>query len=427
MQFDIETPADRFASPMRWSLTSLWRAPHRLSFFAGMVVLLASGLWWLLVQLDRVTGQLGIAYAIAPTLTHSAVMTMGFMPLFFAGFLFTAGPKWLGMPAPSAGDIAPSLALQVLGWLVWLAGAHAHAYVAAGGAMLAALGLRGQYVRFVRLLLRSSNADKVHASVVAAGGLVGTLCTAGISVAVWVGADSVASTLVHSALWGCVTVTYGVVAHRMIPFFTAAALPSVKAWRPMWILVLLVGVGLLEFLAAWVSLAGFDGAPIWRGLRGTLELTAGGALVWLAWVWGLASSLKVRLLAMLHIGFLWLGVGMIMLGASQWLALMGGSGAYMLGALHAVTIGYLGSLLLAMVTRVSCGHSGRPLQADALAWGSFCLLQVAAVVRLLQAGMGALSSPALLLVAGLWLLIMLVWGGRLLSWYGRPRVDGKPG
>ena len=81
----------------RWRVRYLMLAPHRLGFFLAMVVLVASGLWWALVQLDRSTGWLALPSVISPTLVHSAVMAFGFIPLFFSGFLFTAGPKWLGV------------------------------------------------------------------------------------------------------------------------------------------------------------------------------------------------------------------------------------------------------------------------------------------------------------------------------------------
>ena len=59
------------------------------------------------------------------------------------------------------------------------------------------------------------------------------------------------------------------------------------------------------------------------------------------------------------------------------------AGALTLGLapLHALTAGYLGATLLAMVTRVAAGHSGRPLAADGLAWGLYWTLQTAAMLR----------------------------------------------
>ena len=78
-----------------WRLRYLLLAPHRLGFFLAMVVLVAASLWWTLVQLDRTSGVLGLSPALAPSQVHAVVMVFGFMPLFFAGFMFTACPKWL--------------------------------------------------------------------------------------------------------------------------------------------------------------------------------------------------------------------------------------------------------------------------------------------------------------------------------------------
>ena len=157
-----------------------------------------------------------------------------------------------------------------------------------------------------------------------------------------------------------------------------------------------------------------------------VELAAGGVLLWLAMVWGLVQSLKIRLLAMLHVGFAWLGVALLWSAASQTLWLATGRPVLGLGALHALSIGFLGSIMVAMVTRVSCGHSGRPLVADNLVWVLFWLLQVAAGVRMAAAVQGA---PQALtgLAALMWTAVVSVWAVRYARWYGRPRTDGKPG
>ncbi|OYY47819.1 MAG: hypothetical protein B7X59_10450, partial [Polaromonas sp. 39-63-203] len=52
----------------RWRARYLLLAPHRLGFFLATVVLVAAGVWWALVQLDRMTGALGLAYAMSPSL-----------------------------------------------------------------------------------------------------------------------------------------------------------------------------------------------------------------------------------------------------------------------------------------------------------------------------------------------------------------------
>ncbi|HEY7804385.1 MAG TPA: NnrS family protein [Orrella sp.] len=99
-----------------------------------------------------------------------------------------------------------------------------------------------------------------------------------------------------------------------------------------------------------------------------------------------------------------------------------------LGALHATTMGFVESLTMAMITRVSYGHSGRPLQADGLMWALFLLLQAVVVLRISADITQSIGSLWLLTAASTgWTLIFMVWGFRLLTWYGKPRQDNQPG
>ena len=417
----------------RWRVRYLMLAPHRLGFFLAMVVLVASGLWWALVQLDRSTGWLALPSVMSPTLVHSAVMAFGFIPLFFSGFLFTAGPKWLGVEAPLAKDLRVPLFSLAAGWLLWLAGAHLHAGVAWAGLALAMVGLVWMTVQFWGRIRRSQAEDQLHARVIGTACVVGCVSLAGLLLSLVFEAHATARAWIFTGLWGFVVVVYVTVAHRMIPFFTSSAMPMVQAWRPFWVLWLMLAAAALQVLAAWLELAGVPSSAAgtaWLLVHGTLQLMVGGVLVWLAWVWGLVQSLKNKLLAMLHIGFLWLGVAFLLGGVSQWLVGTLGMGVLALGALHALTMGCLASLMLAMVTRVSCGHSGRALVADRIAWSLFWCLQAAALLRIAASvpGIAGLSLPWLLPVAaGLWAGTMGVWGLRLGRWYGCLRADGRPG
>lgn len=398
-----------------------------------MLLLLASGTWWALVQVDRVTGALGLGYEFSPSLGHAAVMSFGFIPLFFSGFLFTAGPKWLGVRGPEAGTLVLPLLLQALGWLVWLAGVHLSTALALLGGAVALLGLAWVVALFTGLVRSSTQDDRLHARTVAAAGWLGVASLGLMLGALWQDAHPVATAAVLTGLWGFVVVTYLVVAHRMIPFFTSNAVPMYEAWRPFWVLWMLLGAVALEVAAVWMPLVmewlGGNpgrGARAWMLGLGLLELAAGSVILWLAFVWGLVQSLSIRLLAMLHLGFLWLGVSFVLSGVSQLLGLRMGTPMLGLGALHALTMGCLGSLMLAMVTRVSCGHSGRTLVADGLVWSLFWLLQLAVVLRI---GAAVQHAPGWLVMAAalLWAGVMAVWGLRMLGWYGRPRVDGRPG
>ena len=409
-----------------WHWRHLLLAPHRLGFFLAMVVLLAAGLWWAAVQLQRSGAGPNLPHAVSPSLVHATVMTFGFMPLFFSGFLFTAGPKWLGVSGPSARRLAPALLAQSAGWLAWLVGSHVHAAFAVTGLSLAALGLATMATMFWRLVAASREADRMHARTVGTALVVGCLCLAGICASLLAGAGTAARLFVLSGLWGFIVVVYVTVAHRMIPFFSPPPMPTVQGWRHATVLALMLGAAAFEALAGWLD-AAWPGYAAPQIARGVLELAAGGVLVWLAVLWGLFKSLRVRLLAMLHLGFLWLGLGLALGGASRLLAWATDSNVLPLASLHAIAMGALGSLMLAMVTRVSCGHAGRSVVADDLVWALFWLLQAATLLRIAAALPSWPVQPLLTLAAVLWAGVMLIWALRYGSWYGRPRPDGRPG
>lgn len=409
-----------------WRLRHLLWAPHRLGFFLAMVVLAASAAWWAAVQAGRLGWLPAMPAAVSPTLLHSAVMVLGFLPLFFGGFLFTAGPRWLGVEGPAAREVAPALVAQAAGWLLWLASGQYSLTGALAGLAIAAGGLGAMTSRFLSLVRASEAEDRLHARCVAAALVFGTACLAALPLAVLADHGAVQRSLVLAALWGCIVPVFVTVAHRMIPFFTSSALPLVQAWRPSWVLWLMLGVAALESAFA-VTDAWQLSNPWLHAARGAIELAAGATVIWLAIAWGLVQSMRVRLLGMLHLGFSWLGLGLLLGGAAQLLQAVRGDAVLPLAPLHAVTMGCLGSLTLAMVTRVSCGHSGRALVADRFVWTLFLLLQAATVLRV--AASAAILPGSLFLVAAalLWAGVMIPWAARLANWYGRPRADGRPG
>lgn len=395
-----------------------------------MLVLVASGAWWALVQVDRVSVTVVLPYMLSPTLVHAAVMTFGFIPLFFSGFLFTAGPKWLRVEPLATRLLLVPLLMQAAGWLLWLGGVHTHMVMALAGLALAWSGLARITWLFWRMLWRSREPDQLHARLVGVACLVGCVSLGALLTNLVVGATAVALACVLTGLWGFVVVVFVTVAHRMIPFFTSDAMPFISGWRPFWALGLMLCAAAAEVIAVWVEIDGPLHGPmasVWMLARGSFEFAAGGVLLWLAQVWGLAQSLKNRLLAMFHIGFMWLGLALVLGGLSQLLGLMQDAAVLSLGSLHAVTMGCLASLMLAMVTRVSCGHFGRAVVADRTIWALFWLLQAAALLRLAAAAQSALASWLLLPTALIWAVVMAVWGVRLCGWYGRLRADGRPG
>ncbi|NWG86285.1 MAG: NnrS family protein, partial [Hydrogenophilaceae bacterium] len=96
--------------------------------------------------------------------------------------------------------------------------------------------------------------------------------------------------------------------------------------------------------------------------------------------------------------------------------------------LHALGIGFFGSMLIGMASRVSLGHSGQALEADALTWWLFWLVQLAALVRLLPDLLPGIAPYRIASVAAaIWLVAFGGWAWRYAPYYWRPRADGKPG
>ncbi|EHR73511.1 uncharacterized protein involved in response to NO [Burkholderiales bacterium JOSHI_001] len=412
-----------------FSFGRLGAAPHRVAFFAGAVVLAAAALWWTAALLARHAG-LALPWDVRPGTAHALVMGLGFMPFFFVGFLFTAGPRWLQQPAQRAADLALPLGLMAAGWLLALPGFHLAAALAALGLATAAVGLALATGRFLLLVLQSRVAEREHAVLAAGGCAVTAMALWAAAAGVALGQDAAARAALHFALWGGLAPVFVAVTHRMLPFFSAAALPAQDAWRPRVLLWLMVGAVAVQ--APLAALQAFDDGPssvLLSGLRAALELPAGALMLWLALRWGLLQSLKIRLLAMLHMGFFWLGVAFTLGGVSH--ALMSASdGTLSLGLapLHALTMGFLGSTLVAMATRVACGHSGRSLVADNWAWAVFWALQAGVLLRVTAALVPpALSTPLTLLAAQFWLAAVGAWALRHGRWFGLPRADGQAG
>lgn len=411
--------------PRPWRLATLLAAPHRLSFFSAACVMSAAAAWWWVEMLARSGMWPSLATAVPPTFVHAVVMNLGFMPLFFSGFLFTAGPKWLQMGEVQARAIAPGVLTTGAGWLALLCGSHVSQGLASAGVALAAIGWAMLTWRFLGLVRRSPARDRLHAKLIAAACSLGVLAMLSAAAGIALGDYRIIRLAALLGLWWFVVPVYVTVAHRMIPFFTASALPVLDAWRPNWLLWTLLGLVGAQGCWLLVDELGWQGL-VWMSLRAVASSASGALVIGLAVRWGLVQSLRIRLLAMLHIGFVWLGLAFCLDAAS---VILGAVGQVQLSLLplHALTMGFLGSVLIAMVTRVSCGHSGRTLTADNLAWGLFWGLQVAVLLRMSAVLWSASSHVLLVGAASAWLLVMGAWSLRYGRWYGQPRVDGRPG
>ena len=157
-----------------WRPIWLLAAPHRLAFFMAALMLVMSSIWWGIILVTRALGT-ALFWAVPVSAAHGLLMTMGFMPLFFAGFLFTAGPKWLRLQEVTARSLLPGLIFMLTGWVLVLIGFHTYALVSCAGMTLVAAGWTVLSVKFSTMVQRSDVPDRIHARLVAIACGVGSI------------------------------------------------------------------------------------------------------------------------------------------------------------------------------------------------------------------------------------------------------------
>ena len=114
--------------------------------------------------------------------------------------------------------------------------------------------------------------------------------------------------------------------------------------------------------------------------------------------WHADKTLRMPIVWILHAGYGWISLGYLLEG----LALLTDAGLYSL-ALHVLTMGGIGTMTLAMMTRVSLGHTGRPLQVSGWITAAYLALQAGILVRTLGGWLWPeLYVPTVLVAAGAW-------------------------
>lgn len=403
-----------------------WRqltaAPHRVLFLLGMVQLLAAMGWWLAIVLGRYGGLYPPpALALPPGWVHGYLMLYGTLPFFIFGFLMTAMPNWLGegrVPRPAYLACAGLMAAGVAAF--YAAVVLAPAAVALAVALQLAGWLAG-WLALARLVRRAGRPERRYPATMLGVTAAGAALAAAFAVgAARTDAGWVAVALRGGVWWFLLPVFFNV-SHRMIPYFSSRALPGYPVIRPAWTVPVFTAGALLRGL---LETTGGGAGPL---LAADLVMLAPAAYLLVRWRgW---RSLRVRLLAVLHLAFALLAVALLLFAAQDAAAL---AGQAVLGhaPLHALAVGYFTAMLVAMVSRVSLGHSGRPVEADAVTWGAFLAVLVTAALRVAAElpGLPADAQAMLTWLSALaWLSALIPWVVRYLPVYLAPRVDGRPG
>jgi uncharacterized protein involved in response to NO len=113
--------------------------------------------------------------------------------------------------------------------------------------------------------------------------------------------------------------------------------------------------------------------------------------------WRGFSTLREPLLWVLHLGYAWLAFGFLLLGFDALMPYLPQT-----TALHALTVGAVGTMTLAVMTRATLGHTGRPLTAGRGTTTIYILITVATLCRLLALLAGTQYILLLSLAGAAW-------------------------
>lgn len=402
---------------MEWKTLS--SAPHRLYFLAGAIQAVLSVAWWLYELIGRYTAIVPVAdWSVPSAWGHAFLMMYGFFPFLIFGFLMTAAPNWVNGKKVERAHYVPSFLFMAAG----IAGFYPALLI--GRSALAACvflylaGWLASSLALMHVVLSSDARDKIHAHIVVGNVFVGWF--GGIAYLLWL--------LNGNAIWLHASLTMGVwlfllptflsVSHRMIPFFSSMVLSNYRPRRPYaHLFALLAGM----IVHAAIEMAG-EARLLWIA-----DLPMAIAAFHLSLLWEMRRSFEVRLLAMLHIAFSWLGLALALYAVQSFILFMAHRPILGMAPLHALAIGYFSSMAIAMVTRVTLGHSGRDLKADRTTWLLFLAFQFSPLFRIMGDFPFRQASDCYLAAAAIWLICLSTWNRKHIAMYWRPRLDGKPG
>lgn len=348
---------------------------------------------------------------LTPAWWHGHEMLFGTVAAAIAGFLLTASPVWAGREALVGRALGALFALWVAGRVGMLTPALLPRGVLAAVDLaflpvLAAVLARTLWGRAQRrnhgivvvvVLLAFANAV-VHAEAL---GLVSGWAPLALRGAV----DGVVILIV-------------VIGGRITPAFTANALrlggSEVRVGTPAWLhrlaLVSVVAVALLDLAA-----------PHHFG-TGIAACVAGAAVAARMLGWQTRLTLGEPLLWSLHAGMAWVAAGLLLAGAARLGAPMPPS-----AGLHALTAGAMGSMILAVMTRVGLGHTGRPLVLPGAVVWIYLSVHAGALARVASALLPEFHDPLLAVAGMLWAAAFAGFAVVYAPILTGPRVDGKPG
>lgn len=397
-------PASALATRSPPAILSLGLRPF---FLAGAIhaaaVVLVWAPWFL--------GFVSIPSALPPLAWHAHELLFGFVPAIVAGFLLTAVPSWTGRPPLRGAPLIGLLALWLVGRAAILLGEGQDAILVATASLAFTAALAG-FVAHEILRAKNRRNLKVVAVLVC---LLAAQALFHYEVARYG-----ASVLGDRTALALVIVLVTIIAGRIVPAFTGNWIRRANPGREPAPFGRVDGAAMALGAVALAGWAAAPALPFPEAALGALLVAAGAAHLVRQARWVPHRTLGEPLVAILHLGYLFVPIGFLLAGA----AALGGLPGVAIGATHAWAVGAIGVMTLAVMTRASRGHTGRDLSADLPTILIYLAIVAAAAMRIAAS---VAPQHTMLLVPGsaaLWSLAYLGFAAVYGPMLWRPRVDG---
>lgn len=342
-----------------------WSGAFRPLFLLAGILAIVAVIWW-------VTGFVH-GYAVpslgSPSFWHAHEMIFGFGGAAIGGFLLTAIANWTGRPSIN-GPMLMALTCT------WLLGRLAIGFAENLPVFAVIIGALAYFVFLIALAARELIAARNFKNMRVIAVISVIALFDGLFVASCLEAIHLDPVMLYQTAILTIILLIALIGGRVIPAFTrnwvtreqiAAPMPAMFNRFDMLCLASIALCIIAGIIAPASSFLGY--ALLLAGVLHTVRLIR----------WRGIYSWREPIVAMLHLGYFWVPVGLGLLGLSiLWPDMIGSR-----DALHALTGGAMACMIIAIAGRAALGHTGRELRASAMLNTAFGLIWFSTLFRVI--------------------------------------------
>jgi len=362
-----------------------WSGAFRPLFLCAGILAIVAVVWWVAGFVH------GIATPILGTGSwwHAHEMIFGFGGAAIGGFLLTAIANWTARP-PIAGPMLMALTLT------WLVGRVAIGFAESLPFMAVICGALAYFAFLIALAMRELIAARNFKNMRVIAVISVIALFDGLFIASCLDVIALDPVMLYQTAILASILLISLIGGRVIPAFTrnwmtrelvAAPMPAMFGRFDMICLASVVVTILAGIISPYGALFGY--CALAASLLHAVRLIR----------WRGIHSWREPIVAMLHLGYFWVPVGLALLGiATLWPDMLGSR-----DALHALTGGAMACMIIAIAGRAALGHTGRELRAGVALNSAFGLIWLSTVARVAVGFDGSAYVSVLAIATLMWI------------------------